>query len=146
MPKRKKHTVKLLIQDPKVEKVWAAVKLLSTYSAIKAKLGDVDCWVGIEDIGDFLRRRQIDAAHTGFDDKNPNTRYALRSNRVEKHKWDDSTVVGALNTCVNKGLLQHIRCEKGNFFAPKKPGERDLWKLQNTETPELKKWRTEKGI
>lgn len=133
--------VRLIVTEPEIDRVWAAVKFLSRRKADLAGLADASCWVSIDEIGDFLRKRQIDAARVKFDPKDPNTRYALPPNAVSPKKWDDHTIVSGVILAQERGFLKHLRKDGDNFFTFVPVVEHDLWKLKNTNTPACPEWK-----
>lgn len=140
-PEGKDRSVRL-IAPKEVEKVWAAVKFLSDLKAEKAGIEGESCWVSIDEIGEFLKKRQIDAHRVKFDAKNPNTRYAIHPNVVSSNGWDDDhSVVAAIVEAKDKRLLDHLRKEEVNYFTYVPISDKNLWKVKNTDTPFLEEWK-----
>lgn len=137
---KKKRTVRLVVTEPEIDRIWAAVKFISLNKARAARLGCSPCWVNIDEIGDFLKKRQIDAHRVDFDPKDPSTRYALPPDPVKLKKWDDPTIVYGLTLAQERGFLKHMKQDGDNFFVFVPEEEHDLWKLQNTTTPSRTEW------
>lgn len=133
--------LRLSNRERPLEKMWAAIKLLSQYEAKKADLGDSKCWVSIDQVCEFLVKRQHDADRVGFKESDPNTRYAIEQSILYEKGWRDMAVVHALHKCVDKGLIQHLRREDGNFFTYVPLREQKPWKINNDDTPDLPEWR-----
>lgn len=129
---QRKRAVRL-IAKPFVEKAWAAVALLGKHSP--------DSWVDIDDVGDFLKKRQIDAGLVDFISSDPSTRYALRPGVSQFPKgWDDHSIATALAAAANRQLVQHERRREGNFFKAVFPEDHSLWKVPNTALPQHPTW------
>jgi len=113
------------------EKAWAAV----------VAVGGEHRWVSIDEVGDFLAKRQVDATSVKFSGKDPNSRYALRPG-VSKHPkgWEQHGVATALSSCVDKRLLEHQRREDGNYFKAIPPTKHDIWGLVDDYVPIDPQW------
>ena len=133
---KSKRAVRLLTEATE-DKAWAAVVVLGGYTD----------WVSIDDVGDFLRMRQLDAAAVGYRDSDPNTRYALRP-RITKWQrgWEDAVIARALSEGVNHGFLDLGQREGLNVFRAKKDVADSLWKLQDTSTPISPTWALPRDI
>ena len=108
------------------EKAWAATWLLS----------QGQFWVPIDDIGDFLRMRQVDAAAVKFHPDDPNTRYALPPGATKWPKgWEDTIVARGLSAAVDHRTLLHRKVDGINQFCAVPAEEHDLWSYENTNTP-----------
>jgi hypothetical protein len=119
-----------LIADAVVGKAWAAT----------VALGGYDAWVSIDAIGDFLRKRQIDAASVQFADRDPNTRYAIPTTLLRKKGWEDGTIARALSLGVDYEFLEIGRKDGTNVFRAKKDHSTSLWKIQDTSVPTSPTW------
>lgn len=126
--------MRLLAKKPE-ERAWAALMALTALSATGQ-------WFSIDDIGDFLKKRQIDAHAVNFSGKDPSSRYALRPGLTKHPKgWDEHTVAGALSSCVDKKLVEHQRREDGNYFRAIWPEQHDMWGLVDDYAPVDPRWR-----
>lgn len=121
-----------LIASKTEERAWAALMAM----------GGVEQWTSIDSVGDFLKKRQIDAQAVNFAERDPNSRYALRPGLTKHPKgWDDHTVAGALSRCVDKQLVEHQRRDDGNYFRAIKPDNHDMWGLVDDYAPIDPRWR-----
>jgi hypothetical protein len=116
-----------------VEKAWAAAR---------AVMRDDTEWVSIDEVGDFLAKRQIDATARKFSPQDMNSRYALKPG-LSKHPkgWEPHLVAAALSEAVDKRLVEHERRESGNFFRALPSEDHQLWGLQNEQVPRDPTWK-----
>lgn len=115
-----------LLGDISEGKAWAATWLLS-----QGKF-----WVPIDDIGDFLRLRQLDAAAVQFNPDDPNTRYALPPRATKWPKgWEDAIVARALSCAVDHRTVDHRKVNGINQFRATAAKDHDLWSYEDTTTP-----------
>jgi hypothetical protein len=128
MSKNKRTT--RLIADPILGKMWAAIMAL----------GGPGRWVSIDAIGDFLRKRQLDATAVHFVSTDPSTRYAIPPSVLRKRGWDDSTIAHTLARGYELGLFDQDKAGELNVFRAKKDDGTNLWKLQDTSVPINPAW------
>lgn len=130
---RRRKKIRLLAQ-PHVEKAWAATMVLV------AARPDSE-WVHIDEIGDFLKKRQLDAHAVKFSERDPSTRYALRPGKTKFPKgWEDHLIATSLSTAADKKLIEHERREDGNYFRALSSEEHDLWGVVDDHVPVNPKW------
>lgn len=115
-----------LLGDKAEEKAWAAAWILSQGQFV----------VPIDEIGDFLRARQIDAAAVKFHPDDPHTRYALPPSVTKWPRgWEDSIIAGALSRAVDHKTLRHEKVDGINHFCAVAVDNHDIWSYENTATP-----------
>jgi len=128
MTKRKRQVH--LIAEEHVEKAWAAA----------LALGGDTTWISLDDIGDFLRMRQLDAAAVKFEESDPNTRYALQPRLTKwKRGWEDAVIATAVSRGLDYEFFEHRRVDSTHMFRAKKDPD-SLWKMKNTSVPTSPKW------
>lgn len=123
--------MRLLAKKPE-ERAWAAL----------VAMGGADRWISIDDVGDFLKKRQIDAHAVKFSQRDVNTRYALCPGATKHPKgWEEHLVARALSSCVDKRLVEHERREGGNYFRAIRPEQHDMWGLVDDYVPVDPRWK-----
>lgn len=126
-----KRSVQLLAEPPE-EKIWAALAVLSS----------CERWVSIDELGDFLKARQAEAASVKYNEEAAATRYALKPGVTRwPQGWDDDHIARALREAVNRKLVLHDRREDGlNMFKAVSQEDHDVWGLFRYNTPVMPHW------
>jgi len=116
---------------PEEERAWAAIMVLTQGKT----------WVGLDEVGDFLRMRQHEADRAGRDPKDPSTRYTLPKSVIKWPKgWEDATIARAVSLAMDHRTVEHRHNQtpsgRVNEFCAIPQAEHDLWTYQNTSLPQ----------
>lgn len=112
------------------ERAWAAVMALSGGAR----------WVTLDEIGDFLRMRQIEAEREHFAQDAAATRYALPKSVVKWPRgWEDATIARAVSLAMDHQTIEHRHRQTDgariNEFRGVPQPAHDLWTYENTKVP-----------